>query len=101
LTLAGVKFLVEYVEEHTENSLKALQDTFVPIHLLVLRLKKLTIATVLVFLFSEVLLIGYIAFTLDKMVYASYTFFFAAILLLCYTIVGFLHWRSSEIFWEN
>jgi hypothetical protein len=101
LTLAGGKFLVEYVEEHIENSVKALHDNLVPIHLLLLRLKKLTMATVLVFLFSEVLLIGYIAFSHKEVVYASYTFFFAAILLLFYSILTFLHLPSSVIFWKN
>jgi len=87
LTLTGGNFFKEYVKEHAEYKLKAPLNNLVPIAPLLLRVKRQFIAVALVFLFSEVLLVGYIAFNCADMVYASYLFFFAAILILLYSII--------------
>jgi len=87
LTLTGGSFLEEYAKERVEHVLGRPINDLMPIPHLLLSVKRRTLATVIIFLLSEVLLVGYVAFDCPNMVWVSYIFFFAGVLLLLFAII--------------
>jgi hypothetical protein len=87
LTLSGGNFLVEYIKEMIEDYLKKPLDNLVPISGFCLVIKKMTLVSALIFLFSEIFIVGYIAFEYESMIYLSYCFFFAAIIIILVNII--------------
>lgn len=87
LTFSGGVTLEKYMSEYVENTLKTPLNGLVPSLLLPFNVKKLALVAVSVFLLSEILLVGYIAFDCEKMVYASYVFFFTGVLMLLSIII--------------
>ena len=87
LTLSGGVTLEKYMGEYVENTLKTPLNGLVPSPRLPFNVKKLALVAVSVFLLSEILLVGYIAFDCESMVYASYVFFFTGVLMLLSIII--------------
>jgi hypothetical protein len=89
LTLAGGTFLENCV---IENLKKILKEPFflisVSADLFIHAFKKLILIVVLIFLFAEVLLIGYVVFNQIFTIWISYCFFLTGILILFWIIIA-------------
>ena len=68
LTLTGGSFLEEYAKERVEHVLGMPINDIMSIPPFLLSVKRRTLATVIIFLLSEVLLVGYVAFDCPNMV---------------------------------
>ena len=86
LTLNSYNTLEKYAREGAETSQEMLLN-LVSLQHFHFNVKRLTFATVIVFLLSEVTLVGHIAFNHSYAVGVSYVFFFTGVLLILYTII--------------
>jgi len=91
LTLAGGNFLRDCVRQYIENKiLKLPYEDILPLDQLLFPLTSIILATVLLFLFSGLSLIGYIILDFKIAIYISYYLSYIAALLFSSSIILYL-----------